>query len=520
MSQNKTLVRSGWMVPAFDQPAIADGAVVVDGNTIESAGPYLEMRAQHPDATEIGGQRYLLIPGLVNGHSHGRGLTDFQRGALDNTLESWLLDTRKYKPVSPYDDCSLSAARLLASGVTTTMHNHILSNPADHESEHAQVIQAYADAGIRLQFNPGVRNDNPFVYGDNSSFLAKLPEALREALTRPAPEGALTGDNFVEAVRDLFQRFDTPMCRIGFGPLAPQWATEALLKSVRAAAGELDRPIHVHAVQSIFQKVYGLTYLNESLIAWMDRIGLLGPGLVIGHCVWPTENDIQRLASSGAGVTHHPSCNLRVRNGIAPVFHMLRAGVNVGLGLDGKSINDDDDFIQEMKVCFLLHRLPSLELHSEHLSARQVFQMATASSADLLGFGDTVGRLEPGRKADMALLDYEGMCRPYTDPGQDPIDVLLYRGTRHFVDTVLVDGRVVVKGGEVKTVDEGDIGRRLAEASSRPRTEQEEAMIRGLDTVRQHVLEYYRGWPEQVDTEPYFSVNSKIDGLKSSNGGS
>lgn len=514
MSENKTLIRASQVIPAFDQPSIADGAVLINGTDIEAVGPYSEIRANHPDATELGGRKHLLIPGLVNGHSHGRGLTDFQRGALDNTLESWLLDTRKYKPVSPYDDCCLSAVRLLTSGVTTTMHNHILGNPADHENEHAQVIQAYADAGIRLQFNPGVRNDNPFVYGDNQAFLDGLPEALREALTRPAPEGALTGKNFVDAVRDLHKKFDSPMCRVGFGPLAPQWATESLLKSVRSAADELERPIHVHAVQSIFQKVYGLTYLKETLIAWMDRIGLLGPGLVIGHCVWPTREDIQRLAATGTGVTHHPSCNLRVRNGIAPAFHMLRAGVNVGLGLDGKSINDDDDFIQEMKVCFLLHRIPSLELHSDHLSARDVLRMATSNSAGLLGFGDLIGRLEPGRKADMVLLDYDAMCWPYVDPNQDPVDVLLYRGTRHFVDTVLVDGRIVVEGGKVKTVDVTKIGQRLAEASSRPRTDQEEAMIQGLDTVQQHAIRYYQGWPEKVDTEPYFPINSQIDGLK------
>ncbi len=514
MTDRKTLIRAGRLVPAFDQDPITDGAVVIDGTDIKAVGLYSELRANYPDAIEIGGEQYLLIPGLVNGHSHGRGLTDFQRGALDNTLESWLLDTRKYKPISPYDDCALSSVRLLTSGVTTTMHNHIPTNPVDHENEHANVIQAYADAGIRLQFNPGVRNDNPFVYGDNQAFLQKLPENLRNALTRPAPEGALTGDNFVDAVRELHGRFDSPMCRIGFGPLAPQWATEKLLQSIRAAADELDRPVHVHAVQSIFQKVYGLTHLNETLIAWMDRIGLLGPRLVIGHCVWPTTDDIKRMASSGTSVTHHPSCNLRVRNGIAPAFHMLRAGVNVGLGLDGKSINDDDDFIQEMKVCFLLHRLPSLELHSDHLSAREVFKMATANSADLLGLGDLIGRLEPGRKADLALLDYNAMCWPYVDSCHDPIDVLLYRGTKHFVDTVLVDGRIVVQGGRVKTVDVEGLGNRLAEASARPRTEQEEAMVQGMETLQEHIIQYYRGWPEEVETKPYFAVNSSIDGFK------
>ncbi len=513
MSQEKTIVRAGRLMPSFDQPAVEDGAVLIDGETIEHVGPYDQVKSSHPDAKEIGGRRFLLIPGLVNGHSHGRGLSDFQRGALDNTLESWLLDTRKYKPVSPYDDCALSAVRLLKSGVTTTMHNHIPANPADHENEHLQAIRAYEDAGMRLQFNPGVRNDNPFVYGDNQAFLEGLPLELREAVTRPAPEGALTGENFVEAVKELHGRVDSPMCRIGFGPLAPQWATEELLRSVRAAAEELDRPIHVHAVQSVFQKVYGLKYLKETLIAWMGRIGLLGPGLVIGHCVWPTEEDIRLLAETRTSVTHHPSCNLRVRNGIAPAFHMLKAGVNVGLGLDGKSINDDDDFIQEMKVCYLLHRIPSLELHSEHLQAREVFRMATANSAELLGFGGMIGRLEKGRLADMALLDYDAMCWPYTDPSHDPIDVLLYRGGGRYVDTVLVNGRIVVQGGEVKTVDVEDLGMRLARASGRPRTEMEEAMAGGLDVLQEHVIRYYRGWSGEVETRPYFPVNSRIDGF-------
>lgn len=514
MPNSKILVRAGQLVPAYDKPAIPDGAVVTEGNKIKSVGPYDEIRQSHTDAIEIGGQQYLLIPGLVNGHSHGRGLTDLQRGALDNTLESWLLDTRKYKPIMPYDDCALSAARLLTSGVTTTMHNHILLNPTNYENEYEQVIQAYADTGIRLQFNPAIRNDNLFVYGDNRSFLNRLPKKLQESLSHSAPEGALTGDNFVDVVKDLFKRYDSDMCRVGFGPLAPQWVTENLLKSIRSAADDLRCPIHIHAAQSIFQKIYGLTYLSETLISWMDHIGLLGPRLVLGHCVWPTKGDIQRLVSSGTGVTHHPSCNLRVRNGIAPAFHMLRAGVNVGLGLDGKSINDDDDLIQEMKVCFLLHRIPSLELHSDHLSAREVFQMATGNSAELLGLGNSIGRLEAGKKADMVLLDYDKMCWPYTEPKHDPIDVLLYRGNRHFVDTVLVDGQVVVKDGEVKTIDVEEIGRRLSKASSRPRTIQEEEMAQGSTTIQEHIVEYYRGWTEQVDTEPYFAINSKIDGLK------
>jgi len=515
MSNLVTLVKAGQVVPAHDRPSLANGVVAVRGDTIEAVGNYDELSSRYSDAKVIGGDPFLLIPGLINGHGHGRGLTDFQRGALDNTLESWLLDTRKYIPVSTYDDIALSTVRLLKAGVTTAMHNHILKDPTDYDKEFEEALNAYRDAGMRVQFNPGVRNDNPFVYGDNKAFLDTLPENLRRILTTPPPAGSLSGENFVHVVSDLHSRCNGPMSRIGFGPLAPQWCTKDLLLEVRQAADRLKAPIHVHAVQSIFQKVYGLEFLGKTLIEHMDEIGFLGPGLVVGHCVWPTEKDIEILAMTGTGVTHHPSCNLRVRNGICPAFHMLQAGVLVGLGLDGKSINDDDDMIQEMKVCYLLHRIPSLDLDSPHLEARQVFRMATENNAALLGFGKALGRLEPGAKADMVLLDYEKMCSPYVDPSHDPVDVLLYRGKGSHVHTVMVNGRIVVEKGNVLTLNEEEIGERLREAASRLRTEKEAGLVDIMDTLKKHAVEYYRGWTQKVETLPYFAINSRINGLKS-----
>jgi cytosine/adenosine deaminase-related metal-dependent hydrolase len=513
MDKGTTIVRAGHLVAAHGQPALPNGAVAVTGESIEALGTYDELAGRYPGAGVIGGEQFLLIPGLVNGHSHGRGLSDFQRDASDNTLETWLLDTRKYLPVSTYDDVAFSAARLLKSGVTTTMHNHLVRAPQEYEVEFDEALRAYTDAGIRVQFNPGIRNENPFIYGDNAAFLAGLPEKLRKILTTPPPAGSLTGENFVSVVGDLHARCDNPMSRIGFGPLAPQWCTTDLLIEVRRAADRLGAPIHVHALQSIFQKVYGLKFLGKTLMAYMNDIGFLGPRLVIGHCVWPTESDIELLARMGTAVTHHPSCNLRVRNGISPVFHMLRAGVLVGLGLDGKSINDDDDFIQEMKVCFLLHRISSLEVDSPHLTARQVFGMGTENGARLLGYGDELGRLEPGRLADLVLLDYEKMCYPFVDPSHDPIETLLYRGLGRHVHTVMVNGRVVVEDGRLLTLDEEAVGARLAEAASRPRTEKETELVRMMDELRRHVVRYYEGWTREVETSPFYRVNSRVDGL-------
>ena len=509
-----TLVHGGVTITAHDQPALFDGAVAVSDGQIQAVGTHSEISKKYPHAKAHGGKKFMLIPGLINGHGHGRGLTDFQRGALDNTLESWLLDTRKYIPISTYDDIALSAARLLRSGVTTAMHNHILKDPTDYKGEFEEALKAYRDAGMRVQFNPGVRNANPFIYGDNKAFLERLPEKFKAILSTPLSSESLSGENFVQVVKDLHKRSNGPMSKIGFGPLAPQWCTDKLLIQVRREAELLQAPIHVHAVQSIFQKIYGLEFLGKTLVEHMHDIGFLGTGVVIGHCVWPTEKDIELLAQSGTGVTHHPSCNLRVRNGISPAYHMLQAGVRVGLGLDGKSINDDDDMIQEMKMCYLLHRLPSLELHSPHMRARDVFKMTTENNAALLGFGRELGRLEPGRLADLVLLDYDKMCHPFVNPSHDPIDVLLYRGKGAHVDTVMVNGRVVVEKGKVLTLDEEGIGRRLAEAASRPRSDKEIALVSMMDELKKHVIEYYRGWPARLKAEPFFQINSQREGIQ------
>ncbi len=503
------LARSGVMVPSHDAPAIINGAVAVSGETIADLGTFDEISAKYHHAQVIGDDRFLLIPGLINGHGHGRGLSSFQRGALDNTLESWIWDTRKFKPLPIYHDVSYCAAKLLKSGVTTTMHNHILTGAFPPEQEFDDAIRAYGDAGMRVLFCPGIRNDNPFVYGDNESFLSSLPQHVQAVLSAPPP---LSVEDYFDTVRALHAEHRGSMCHVGFGPVGPQWCTRDLLQRIGRTAKDLGMQIYIHALESVLQKIYGLTALGRSHIRFMEDIGFLGPEVVLAHSVWATEDDIRLLAESGAGVTHQPSSNLRLRAGVAPVFQMFQAGVRVGLGLDGQGINDNDDFIQEMKLCHLLHRIPSLELNSPHLTARQVFKMATETNASLLAFGSQIGRLEPGRYADLVLFDFKEMGFPYTDPTHDPIDVLLYRGSGTHVHTVMVNGRVVVENGKVLTIDEEAVTSRLARAASQPRTEKEKTFAQAIEELKRHTVRFYQGWTEGLKLEPHVDVNSRIDG--------
>ena len=514
MERVDLIVRGAWVVPAHDRPAIVDGAVAVANGRVVDVGPYREIKSKHPHSRrELGGNRFMVIPGLINSHSHGRGLSDFQRGGLDNTLESWRLNSATYVPVPLYEDVAYSAIRMIKSGVTACMHNHLLRDATNYREQFATVIKAYQDVGVRLFFCPVVRNANPYIYGDNENFRKNLPTETLQILSskKTAP---INPDQYFRAVRDLHTEHQTPFTRIGFGPIAPQWCTTNLLQAVKKEADSLGIPIHLHTLQTVFQKVYALKTHGKSYIAYLKDIGLLDNNIVLGHCVFPTEEDITLMATRGTGITHHPSCNLRQRNGIAPVYSLLDAGVTVGLGMDGKSINDDDDFIQEMKVCRLLHRLSSVELDSDCLSNRQVLMMATENSARLIGFGKELGRLEPARFADLVLLDYHAMTYPFTDPAHDPVDVLLYRGSGRYVDTVVVHGKVVMENGQILGVDEIKIANRLEEAASRQRSEDEVTYKQAIGVLRSEVVKFFHGWPEMVELKPFYLLNSRVDGQK------
>jgi len=503
------LIKGKYVIPAYDQSPIENGCMMVDGNKIAEVGRYDDLIGRYKGVEEIGDGSQLIIPGLVNAHSHGRGVSDFQRGGIDNTLETWLWSTRTYIPISTYNDVQFSAARLIESGVTTTMHNHILRDPILYEAEFSEAIKAYLDIGMRVNFCPAIRNQNPFVYGDNNGFLKILPEEVRRILLPPPDSRAFSEDRYLKTVSDLNAQFGSERVRISYGPLAPQWCTDELLKKIKEEADKKGVEIHIHVLQTILQKIYGLKTYGKSLIEHMEEIGLLGKNLSIGHCVFPTLKDIDILAKSGASVSHHPSCNLRERNGVSPVYQMIQRGVRIGIGLDGKGINDDDDFLQEMRMCYLLHRLASHELDSPYLSSRDIFRMATVNGAGMLGFGDQIGRLEKGRRADIVLIDLDRILQPYVDPRQDLFDVSLYRAKGSDVNTVMIDGDIVMRNRKLLPIDKKGLSQRIGEQASREWTPQEKAFREAVQTLREYLRTYYEKWYKEMRFDPYYLFNSK-----------
>jgi cytosine/adenosine deaminase-related metal-dependent hydrolase len=477
---------------------IPSGAVYLEGDTIREVGGYAELRVRHPGAQLLGDAEMLVCPGLVNAHGHGKGLTDFQRGALDDTLETWRL--RQLPSLAPGGqswDTLWACLRLLESGVTATMHNHNLAAPEAAEEEMTGILEAYRRGGLRVAFAPTLADRNPFVYGDNEGFVAGLPPDLRSwCRARLERSGRFGPEQYFAAVRSLHARFSSPRTRILQGPLAPQWVQDESLREVKRQAAALGQRIHLHLLQTALQRLYGLRTYGKSLAAHLEDLGFLGPELTCGHCVWVGARDLELLAGRGVSVTHHPACNLRVRNGIAPVPAMLEAGLTVAVGMDEKELGDDKGYLEELRLAHKLHRLDSLRLDSACLQTRQVFRMGTENGARVLGF--PAGRLAPGLQADLVLLRTGRMREPYTCGTLDPLDLLLYRGRSCDVDTVLVAGEVLLAGGQPTSLDRQEILRRLRESIPEGYAEAYRRANQPVTRLRARVAAWFEPWWAQA----------------------
>jgi cytosine/adenosine deaminase-related metal-dependent hydrolase len=495
-----------------ESTVLPSGALYIEEERIVDYGPYGELKERYSADRTLGSAETLIIPGLVNAHSHGKGLTDFQRGQLDDTLETW--KWRSFPPIDPHLDTCWTCLQLLASGVTTTMHNHGLVDPVGYQQEFAAVLEAYKRCGLRVAFAPSLSTENLFTYGDDDEFVGSLRPELHDLCETIRNRSATFGEKeYFDSVRQLHREHNGARIRIMHGPMSPQWVRPEALQQIRRDATQLGLRIHTHVQQTQLQKTYGLKRYGKSLIANMEEIGFLAADVTCGHCVWISEGDMEVLQRTGASVTHHPGCNLRVRNGVSPIFELDRRGVVVAIGMDEKEVGDDKDYLAELRVAAKLHRLSSHRLDSPCLSSRDVFRMGTRNGAAVLGFDGLVGTLERGKRADVVLLDLEAMCEPYCYEGHDPLDLLLYRGKSSHVLSVLVDGEVVLDRGRFTRVDRGEVIRRLREAIPADYRQQFEHRDRLMKQLRGAVAGHFEPWYDEIDgweRDPYYLMNNRV----------
>jgi 5-methylthioadenosine/S-adenosylhomocysteine deaminase len=512
---NETLVMRGRYAVTDasrkDAGVVHDGAIVIRDGTITAVGRYQDIRAQHPDARVLGNGLQLLMPGLVDAHSHGRGLSPIQKGVPTDFLENALFDWA-YMPVLPPElTSSLCALRHIRSGCTTLHHNSFDDEGRTGWERAHRSVQTYLRTGIRLAFSPSIRPLNRLAL-DDEAFWRTLPPDLQE-WAKPLvvfDKRAMEDEYFAlfDSLRDVFEGDDTRVL------LSIAWAhgtTESLLERIKAAADKLGRlQIHMHTLQSPVQKAYGLHAHGKPTLRWLDDFGLVDRNVTYGHSIHVTEDDIALIAARGASITHHPSCNLHMRNGIAPVMQYLAAGVNVAMGMDDKTINDDEDAVMEVRMIHKIHRLASFELTEPAMDAYTALEIATTNAARVCGFEGCLGALAPGMKADAVLVDLDRVALdPWIDPDLDIVEAFVQRALGTDVATVVIAGKVVMEDRALRTIDVEALYAEVREFCARGLNAEQRSRADMLRRIKPYAQAWYRDWEKPMLGAPFYAINSR-----------
>ena len=241
-----------------------------------------------------------------------------------------------------------------------------------------------------------------------------------------------------------------PMFDVQYGPNGPQWCSSALLTAVAEASARSGRRIHMHLLETRYQRLWADAAHPGGVVKYLDSIGLLSPRLTLAHCVWARQDELELLAERGVTIVVSSSSNLHLRSGIAPVAMMLKAGCRVALGVDGKAFDEDDDALRELRLAHLLHAGLGF---AAGVSREQMLQIAFSHGRRSVTNIDNGGAIRAGMPADLLLLDWSDIDDDRLRDDIDALDLVLTRATARHICELIVDGRSVVKDGVVSGVD-------------------------------------------------------------------
>ncbi len=505
----KMLVRGGHVI--FDPAAGTDGVIEDAGVAISTDGkilavaPFKDLASRFPDAPVEGDPGYAVVPGLIDAHSHGMGLSYFELGVGYDHLEYWNTVIPGIHRPDPHLDALWCAVKHIRSGCTTIHHMGGASSVEDVQTR----ISAYEKLNLRWAFSLTVKDQNFLTYEDDS-FIPGLPEELRdEAEELFDRDKKRLHSNYFSTFDEIYRRYHSPESPVGLGPMGPQWCSPDLLVKIRAEAESKDARIHMHAIQTPYQNEAIFRRYASSGVSHLAEMGFLGPDLTLGHGVWMSEYDIGLLADTGCSVTHHPACNLNMRNGILPAAYLLSKDVPVALGIDGKGLNDDEDMLAEMRLAEKLHRLADMHPGSSpRVTPARLLQMATSTGAEVLGMQDVCGTLKRGKAADMALIDLTP--DPYVHPDATPQQRIVMQKDRDDVRTVIIGGEVVMREGEIQGIDEEKLTAELIDSISASDRAGSRRRVELLQKLRPYILQHfekYRPLPDRIP--PFYPVNRR-----------
>jgi 5-methylthioadenosine/S-adenosylhomocysteine deaminase len=507
------LVRGRHVIQGIDRDGepliIADGAVQFRDGVIESVGDFAELFSRHPDLPVLGDRDAVIAPGFVNGHHHV-GLTPLQLGSRDHPLELWFASRLGARAVDPYLDALHSAFEMIASGVTTVQHLHgRIFGPLDALLDGArETTRAYRDVGMRVSYSYGIRDQNRLVYEDDDIFCSRLPKPLGERLRAILRAQVVP----VSDALALFSMLDAENPRGGRVrvQLAPQnlhWCSDRALTDVASAARASGAPMHMHLLETAYQREYARRRTGGSPIRFLHGLGMLGPDMTLGHGVWCTEEDLEILGESGTCVCCNASSNLRLRSGIAPHAGLKQHRITLGMGIDEAGINDDRDMLLEMRMLLRLSRTPGMD--DAPFTPAEVFRIATEGGGATTPFKGAIGALRPGYAMDCVVFDWSAIAGPFLDARTSLMDALVQRAKPAHVRCVIVEGCEIYRDGRFLLVDRDEIEGRLQERMRTKPTADELERAQLSEEVFKHVRDFYSIYVDTGAMTPHSIFNAR-----------
>lgn len=495
----ESLLVGGWVVTGVENreraTVLRDAAVVHRDGIVVEVGAADAMRRKYPGAPTYGSPKHVVLPGFVNSHHHV-GLTPLQLGSPDYALELWFASRISARAVDLTLDTFYSAFEMLASGITTVQHIHgWIPGPLSHiHACSTKVLDAYRTIGMRASYCFAVREQNRLVYEADEDFLRRLPPETAELLAPHLAKQRLPFADYLTLFDNLVAENEgQSLTRIQLAPANLHWVSDDGLLALKEKAEAARVPMHMHLLETVYQKEYARRRTGTTAVQHLEKLGLLGPYMTLGHGVWLTEEDIDIAASTGTCICHNCSSNLRLRSGVAPLNAFEAKGVTVGMGLDEAGINEDRDMLQEMRLALRVHRVPGMR-DEEVPSCPQILRMATEGGAMTTAFGASIGKLEAGRLADAVLIDVERAFYPYQDDDIPMVDALIQRAKTQHVDATVVGGVVVYENGRFEHVDRDAVLGQIADELARPRTEAEQNSRVLRRQVFPHVQAFYENY--------------------------
>jgi 8-oxoguanine deaminase len=439
------LIKNADIVVTMDDQRreIRNGGLFARGGFIERIGEMKDLPTRAEVVLDMSG--FIILPGLINTHHHFyQTLTRAVPAAQDVSLFNWLKTLypiwARMNPEHIRVSTKTALSELALSGCTTASdHLYIFPNGSRLDDE----IEAAKEIGLRLH-------------------------ALRGSMSLGESQGGLPPDSVVEdedfiledsqrLIENYHDRSPGAMTQIALAPCSPFSVSGELMKSTVELAKEYRVRLHTHLAETKDEETFCLDKFGYRPVAYMETLGWLGPQVWFAHSVHVVPSEIDLYARSGCGVAHCPTSNMRLASGIAPVMEMLKAGVNVGLGVDGSASNDGSHLLEEARQAMLVARLdvglrqasPKFEGTQSLMTARQALEIATRGGAAVLGRSD-IGSLEVGKCADFIAINLNRL--EYAGALHDPVAAAVFCSPVQ-VDFTVVGGKIIVSEGELQTVN-------------------------------------------------------------------